>query len=356
MLGRLWLRFVIVAASIFGMAMPTFGLAGDAATPLPARVIAIGDLHGDFAAWRDIARDAGLVNAKGNWTGGKTVLVQTGDIADRGPDSRLIIEDLMRLQKEAVRAGGRVIALVGNHEAMNMTGDLRYVSAGEFAAFATENSQRWRDYAYAANKKAIINAFQRDRPDMTDAEIRAAWLAKTPLGKVEHQAAWSAQGAIGKWVIGNPAVLRLGDTLFVHAGLGPDYAQQSPADINRAVAKALTERDGDDGAIINDQAGPLWYRGFAQAGEAASAGANASPALNSDGLNSVLVAQGARRMVIGHTPILSGIAILDQGRLAIIDTGISAVYHGTVSYLEIADGRWVPHVVPRSPPIDRGKP
>ena len=65
------------------------------------RIVAVGDLHGDFSAWRDIARAAQLVDDEGRWIGGDTVLVQTGDVVDRGPDSLKIIQDLMRLQHEA---------------------------------------------------------------------------------------------------------------------------------------------------------------------------------------------------------------------------------------------------------------
>ncbi|HEX8256410.1 MAG TPA: metallophosphoesterase, partial [Allosphingosinicella sp.] len=99
------------------------------------RIVAIGDLHGDHAAWRQIAAAAGLIDQAGRWAGGRAILVQTGDVTDRGPDSLKIIRDLRRLQSEAQRAGGRVIAVVGNHEAMNVTGDLRYVHPGEYAAF-----------------------------------------------------------------------------------------------------------------------------------------------------------------------------------------------------------------------------
>ena len=61
----------------------------------PPRIVAIGDLHGDWAAWRAIASAAGLIDAKGRWTGGKTILVQTGDVPDRGPDTLKIIDDLI---------------------------------------------------------------------------------------------------------------------------------------------------------------------------------------------------------------------------------------------------------------------
>jgi Calcineurin-like phosphoesterase len=350
LLRGLVFRVLLLAWLVCGAAIPGVVLADEMVPPMPARVIAIGDLHGDLVAWRAIARDAGLIDAKGKWTGGATVLVQTGDVVDRGADSRAIIQDLMRLQKEAARSGGRVVALIGNHEAMNIIGDMRYVTPGEFAAFANGNSLRLRDMALEANSAAIIAAYREDKPDITDAEARAAWLAATPPGKLEHRAAWAPNGVIGKWVIGNPAVLRLGDTLFLHAGLSAAYAQRSPDEINVAVAKSLAAREQAVTAIINDPAGPLWYRGLAQADP------TGSPESSADSeLRNVLAAQGARRMVIGHTPNLSGVAFRHGDRLAMIDTGISAVYGGTLGYLEIVDGRWVAHAVARPASEQKGK-
>src|SRR5688500_9526644 len=81
----------------------------------PPRIVAIGDLHGDYDAWRAIAVASGLIDARSRWTGGNATLVQMGDVVDRGPDSLKIINDLMRLQREAARRGGRVVALIGNH-------------------------------------------------------------------------------------------------------------------------------------------------------------------------------------------------------------------------------------------------
>ncbi len=338
-----WLRIFIVLAAL----VVTPAGAQDAAVPMPARVIAVGDLHGDYEAWHDIARAAGLIDAKGKWTGGTTVLVQTGDVADRGADSRRIIRDLMRLQREAARAGGRVVALVGNHEAMNMTGDLRYVSPGEYAAFADVGSLRWRDFAFETNRRAILSSYRQEGPFRSEKTIRAAWMAKTPLGKAEHQAAWSAGGEIGKWVISNPAVLRLGDTIFVHAGLNTNFAKRPIDTINAEVATALKARAMSESAIINDQSGPLWYRGLA-ASDSDGPGEPQGSAAAAATLEKVLDSVGARRMVIGHTPSLTGISLRYDGRLAMIDTGISRAYGGVVSYLEIIGGTFVPHVVARS--------
>ena len=49
------------------------------------RVVAVGDVHGDYDQLVAVLRSAGLIDEQGNWTGGKTHLVQNGDVLDRGP-------------------------------------------------------------------------------------------------------------------------------------------------------------------------------------------------------------------------------------------------------------------------------
>ncbi len=70
------------------------------------RVVAVGDVHGDYEQLAAVLRSAKIINDQGNWTGGKTHLVQTGDVVDRGPDSRKAMDLLMRLEKQAAEAGG----------------------------------------------------------------------------------------------------------------------------------------------------------------------------------------------------------------------------------------------------------
>jgi hypothetical protein len=363
MFGRLLMRVGIFAAAL-ALALPGRASADPQPPATVHRIVAVGDLHGDFAAWRAIAQAAGLTDSRGRWTGGETVLVQTGDVVDRGPDGRKIIEDLMRLQREAVRARGRVVALVGNHEAMNMTGDLRYVSAADFAAYADSKSERVRQKTYEANKVQIEAAYRQKDLAMTSEAIKTAWLAATPPGALEHQAAWSPTGRIGRWVLGNPAVALIDGNLFLHGGIGPAYAHMTLDEINRQVAAALAAQATTPEAIINDPAGPLWYRGLLmrepETPGAPDAGASGAPAPSApplpsvaEQLDEVLAAFDARRMVIGHTPNLSGIAVLEGGRLVLIDTGISSAYGGTLTYLEILDGTLSTHVVARPDPVKK---
>ena len=341
-LGRLWTRRVCLLGAL-ALATPA------AAAPPPLhRIVAVGDLHGDFAAWRDIARAARLVDGNGGWIGGDAVLVQTGDAVDRGQDSLKIVQDLMRLQREASRSKGQVVALVGNHEAMNVTGDFRYVSAGDYAAYVDSRSVQRRENVYESNKQ-LIEAFYHQRdPTMSGDAMKQAWLQATPLGSIEHRVAWGPNGSIGRWVAGNPAVAMLDGNIFVHGGISPAYTHRTIDEINRQVQAALLAGTTDPHSIINDSQGPLWYRGLAVSDTDAAKGAQDATPPVEEQVQSVLSAFGAKRIVIGHTPLLSGISLSYDGWLARIDTGISSVYGGKVSYLEILDGNPIPHIVERS--------
>jgi hypothetical protein len=325
---------------------------GVAASPAsqPARIVAVGDLHGDFSVWRDIAGGAGLVDSSGHWTGGRTTLVQVGDLVDRGPDSLKIVRDLMRLQKEAAKQGGKVIALVGNHEAMNMTGDLRYTTPAEFAAFATRDSAALRERLYQARKGELEARYRLRDPKMASDAIHDAWIKATPLGWVEQRLAWAPNGEIGKWVIRNPAVALVDGNLFVHGGLSVEASKLPLAEINKRVAAALAKDDSSPESIINNPVGPLWYRGLISRDPKVTelpAGGAPRPPIDQE-LTTVLAAYGAKRIVVGHTPNLKGIQILYGGKLVTIDTGNSSYYGGPPSYLEIVGDRLTPRVVKRS--------
>lgn len=356
MLRTLVWPLLLIAAAI----LPAAAISVAPAAPPPERIVAVGDLHGDHEVWISIARAAGLIDAQGRWAGGKTVLVQTGDIVDRAPDSLKIIRDLMRLEREASRAGGRVVVLVGNHEAMMVTGDLRYVDPGEYTAFADKRSASRRSDFYDTRRVAIEAFYKQKDATLSPKAIRDRWLAATPLGQIEHQAAWNPAGELGRWIVAKPAVVKIGDSLFVHGGISAAYAAIPIDEINRRVAAALVARDVAPGSIINDPLGPLWYRGLAgmTAGKTALATPPATvttvpavpvaPPLTIDQqLDQLLAATGARRIVIGHTPLMSGVAVTHGGRLVRIDSGNSRAYGGVPGYAEISAGGAVAHNVPR---------
>lgn len=289
------------------------------------RIVAVGDLHGDYEQYLKVLRSAGLVSARGRWTGGETHLVQTGDIPDRGPDTRRIIEHLADLKVQAERDGGRVHTLIGNHEAMNSYGDLRYVHPGEFEAFRGRDSRRLQDLQW----EHYLQRLKQVRPEafltMDLEKHRAEWEKKVPLGWVEHRLAWSPEGEYGQWVLGNPVAIRINDTLFVHGGIGPAYCRLSLQEMTEQAQAQLRAYDPETTGVINDEHGPLWYRGLATEGEDAFAPT----------LEQILERYGAERIVVGHTPTGGVVWPRFGGRVVVNDTGIAAYYGGFDAYLEL---------------------
>lgn len=94
----------------------------------------VGDLHGDLAKARCALEIAGVLSSDGRdmWTGGETVLIQLGDILDRGGDEIAILSLLRSLDIQANAKGGAVFQVNGNHETMNVNGDFRYVDSRGF--------------------------------------------------------------------------------------------------------------------------------------------------------------------------------------------------------------------------------
>lgn len=80
---------------------------------------------------------AKLTDVNGEWVGGEDILVQVGDILDRGDQSRKVLDLLMNLEEKAKNVGGRVVFLLGNHEVMNLIGDLRFLSKNELSQYTT---------------------------------------------------------------------------------------------------------------------------------------------------------------------------------------------------------------------------
>ena len=180
-------------------------------------------------------------------------------------------------------------------------------------------------------------------------------MAQHPLGWVEHKLAWNPSGELGRWATRNPAVVKIDGTLFVHGGLSAEYSKLSLDDINRRVAAAMAAGDGGPPTILYDPLGPLWYRGLVTRDPDAEA-VRAKPEPGAPALTPeqewtpCSPPIGAQRLVVGHTPDLKGIEILDGGRLARIDTGISRAYGGPLTWLEIVGGRMIPHSVGRPAP------
>jgi hypothetical protein len=367
---------------------------GAAAAP---RVVAVGDVHGSHDGLVTILRTAGLVDSSLAWSGGDTILVQTGDLLDRGVEVREVLDLLMRLQGEAVAAGGRVEVLLGNHEAMNLLGLVRDVNPQVLARFADAESEARRRAAFQEFKR--VHQHRADlvgvaHPLLTG-EVEARWMRAHPPGLLEYLAAFGPDGVYGRWLRRCPVVLRLGTTLFVHGGVSAGLLGMEPDEVNRVAAEQLARFDSARADLVGDhlveplasiQAVEAFVRGeLAFAGQHPAAGGRARLRLlrarrlapladwtdwlvmSADGplwfrgaarwdeatyrpvLETVQRECGIDRVVSGHT-VQSGGRIVSrlEGRVLLIDTGMLAgVYGGRPSALEL-DGGTVTAIYPDS--------
>lgn len=222
------------------------------------RVVAVGDVHGALPQLQALLRGTGLMNAEGRWIGGDAHFVSVGDLVDRGAESRKIMDLLMRLQNEARQAGGRVHVVPGNHEVMNITDDLRYVSAEEYAAFAAEEDPRERERVF----KAYLASQPDPSPDGAgeaaqagtspdEAAVRAMFAKRYPPGYFAHRKAFSISGPYGKWIAQLPFLIRVNDTIFVHGGLPPVTARMPGERLNAQMHKELRAYFELSKALIN---------------------------------------------------------------------------------------------------------
>jgi hypothetical protein len=264
------------------------------------RIVAVGDVHGAYREFVSILKAAGLVDEKLHWAGGKTHLVQTGDIPDRGPEPKKAFDLLRRLEREAAEAGGRVHALIGNHEAMMIERDFRYVHPAALKPFVTAKSAALRD------------AFLRAHPRLERRDV--------PLGWIEHRDAFSPSGEYGAWITSHNAAVKINDTLFLHGGLSSRFAAADLGELNEKVRSELRQKPTLEALYptSDNQEGPLWFRGYAHYKERELAGL----------VKEVLEVQKASRIVVGHSVTGGRIERRAGGRVVLIDCGMNPVYRG----------------------------
>lgn len=245
--------------------------------PLPAKIAAISDIHGNYAAMTTLLVNQGILAKDLTWAFGKGHLLVLGDTVDRGAQVTEIFWLLRSLERQARDAGGRVHVLLGNHEVMNMKGDIRY-----------------------------LNAKYRALP------LTAAYL----LGPDTEA---------GRWVRSHPVMVRLGDVLFVHGGVSPRLADAFPTleavnaasrDVLPAIKKTLL-----------GGAGPLWYRGMV-----------VDPVDSAAVVEASLRPYQARTVVVGHTTVKQVTAIR-PGQVYLIDAGLSEGRPGEL-WIQTDGKRW----------------
>ncbi len=193
------------------------------------RVVAIGDLHGSYDNLVQLLESAELVDGELRWQGGEAHLVAAGDLIDRGTGDRAVMDLLRRLQEESAPAGGRVHVLLGNHEAMNLLRDTRDVHRAACRDFAAEESPRDRKRALntarrrGENAKAVVENFNRQFPPGYFARLKA----------------FDRGGEYGRWLLRQPAIVKVNGIAYVHGGLTEEFASLGVDGVNRRVTDEL---------------------------------------------------------------------------------------------------------------------
>jgi len=382
-------RTVLHSCLVFTL-LVTSSVAG----PAPARVVAVADVHGAYEEFVALLQSVRLIDSRRAWKGGDATLVQTGDVLDRGARSRECLDLVMELERQAPRAGGAVIPLIGNHEVMNVIGDLRYVTPAMFRTFAAGDSEARREQAYKDYLK-FLSAHDGHAHAIVppgDDAARRKWMDGHPFGFFEHREAFGPGGKYGKWIRSNHAVVQVGDGVFVHGGVNPalefgsvreldervmadlaafdvmwqalvdagviwsymDFGEavrfaeeeqkwrQAPGHTEEFKAgPAVTRLLGYKSWITVSADGPLWYRGLATEPEEKLAA----------GLSAMLDRLGVAYIVAGHSVVAGKeVAARFGRRVFLIDTGmLPEAYDGRASALEIRDGSFVAHQVNRTP-------
>jgi hypothetical protein len=384
--------------------------------PAAPRLVAIGDVHGAFESFVQMLQTVGLVDASRRWSGGSATFVQTGDITDRGAQVRETMDLLMALELQAPASGGRVLALLGNHEAMNMVGDLHDVGAAAYARFVDEQSEARREKAYEEYAE-LCRARREAAPGVADPPAvpavyqlpeKDAWMKAHPPGFLEYVEAFGPDGYYGSWLRSRQSVVQVGDTIFLHGGISPEFAGEKPDELSRQVQRELRTFDdyrrhlvarklilpwfdiqqmlqaveferklllsaasqpalpdspsplatldqrhasvldgmqGLGGWAIFREDGPLWFRGYAM-WEPEQGAAEAAR---------ILKRQRVKRIVVGHTiPATMRITPRFQRTVFLIDTGMlaSAYTGGRASALEIEGDRVIARYVDSSIQLD----
>lgn len=254
----------------------------EASFPSPEKVCVVSDLHGNREGAVSLLAAHGVVDRGLRWSWGRGHLVVVGDVVDRGDGQTELLWLLRSLEAQAAEAGGRVHVLLGNHETMLMRGDERYLNALDCSAWAG-----------------------------------AAGGLRTLFGP---------RSEIGRWLRTRPAMVRLGDVLFVHGGVSPALLERRPTldSVNRDVRAALDE-PGRPFLLGTD--GPFWYRGLVPGAE------SRRPDATREHVERALAAFGVRRIVVGHTTVPS-VSPFHGGAVVAVDAGLLEGRPGELLLLE----------------------
>jgi len=259
----------------------------DAYCPTPDRWAAISDPHGQFDLTVSLLQHQEIIDQELNWIFGDSHLIVNGDVFDWGDQVTELLWLIHKLEQQADQAGGRVHFLLGNHELMVLLGQLSYIS-----------------------EKYVLSSHY--------------------LG-VGYDTLFGSHSYLGRWIRSRPTCLRLGQTLFVHAGISPRLNKDLPdlQTINSLVAEQLltaSQADINRDAnlqLIAQSEGPFWYRGYFED----------LAAKDQFLIEKICHVQEVERIVVGHTPHRE-MEICFRGRVIDIDAALKAGMPGEVLLMQ----------------------
>lgn len=228
-----------------------------------APLFVVADTHGEYAILVALLKAQRIVDERLRWSFGNGHLVISGDMVDRGPRQLEILWLLYKLEAEARAAGGRVHVLIGNHEALVLRGEQRYL-----------------------------------HPRYPEIARR--------LGASGYSQLLGGDTVLGAWLRSRPAMLKLGDLLIVHGGVSAELAASGlDLDEINAISRryldiphTMRAPEGSREALVVGASGPLWYRGYFPIRGEPPAATNAEVAASLDRF-------GVSRILVGHTMVES---------------------------------------------------
>lgn len=280
------------------------------------RIVAIGDIHGNFDGMVTILKERQLVDEDGHWIGGKAHVVFMGDLNGKGDDTRLVLDFIIRLTEQARTSGGMVHALIGNHEARHVTGDLSTTTTGEVSEFY--------DFKHT------------ERVDVLKEKAKFKGVKRKEIAFV---AAVQGDSKYAKWFrernqyvrIGNPETGYFG---FVHAGARRWMAGRE-GEINATTRRWIEYYQGVGPKppkatrwTIASADSPSWDRRLTRND------------LKKQHVDDIVEGLGIKLLVVGHKPTESGkIEKLYGGKVVLTDTGIHAESNvESLAAVEIREG------------------
>ena len=243
-----------------------------------SKILAISDVEGDFDYLRNILRGNGVIDENFDWIFGTGHLAILGDIFDRGNHVTESLWLIYKLEQEAASAGGGVHLILGNHEAMALSGDERYLN------------KKYRNLALST--------------------------------ELQYMHYFGNHSVLGNWLRTKNAIEIIGNTLFVHGGISLKMIQSqlSITQINEIVRDNINEDiNSKRGASATERLamgtnGPLWYRGYVD------------QTITSDEVVKILNYFNIDQIVVGHT-LVKDITPLYEKRIYPIDVERSHHLH-----------------------------